>query len=258
MPEIQLKGRKLAYGVEPPDLDTSSLSVVFVHGSGGDREDWRAQLEGLSGVANVVAVELPGHGASDPSNGSSVGAHAGCVADLVEALGLKKVMVVGCSLGSAVTLWLALNPKPWLVAIGLVGAGARLRVHPQFLEGILKDRDTAVDALTDFCLSPATGEVIRAGLREKYAKVAPEVIHSDLSACNDFDVMDRLGEIKLPSWIIVGQDDKLTPVKYSKFLSDAIKGSRMEIVPDAGHLVMMEKPEEFNRSLREFLAETAL
>jgi len=258
MPEIQRRGRKLAYGVEPPVLDASSLSLVFVHGSGGDREDWRAQLEGLSGVANIIAVELPGHGASDSPNGSSVAAHAECVTDLVEALGLKKVMVVGCSLGSAITLWLALNPKPWLVAIGLVGAGARLRVHPQFLEGILNNRDQAVDALTDFCLSPATGGVIRAGLREKYAKVPPEVIHSDLSACNEFDVIGRLGEIRLPSWIIVGQDDKLTPMKYAKFLNEGIKGSTMEIVPDAGHLVMMEKPEEFNRSLRQFLEEISL
>ena len=133
MPEVSIRGRRLAYEVQPVGLDKSSLSVVFIHGSGGDREDWRAQLDGLPQVANIIALELPGHGESDPPGEATVEAYARWVVDFVDAMGFQKVVLVGCSLGSAITQWIALfSPKTWLVGIGLVGAGARLRVHPRF------------------------------------------------------------------------------------------------------------------------------
>jgi pimeloyl-ACP methyl ester carboxylesterase len=256
MPEVSVRGRRLAYEVQPKDLDKSSLSVVFIHGSGGDREDWAGQLDGLPKVANVVILELPGHGQSDPPGETTVKAYAQWVADFVDALGLQKVVLVGCSLGSAITQWIALfNPKPWLVGIGLVGAGARLRVHPAFLEGLKKDEQKALAMLSDFCLSAATGQPLRDSLKEKFEKISADLVHGDLSACNEFDVMDNIGKLRLPTWILVGADDQLTPAKYARYLHEAIEGSRLAVVPQAGHLAMMEKPEEFNRLLAEFLTE---
>ncbi len=256
MPEVSVGGRRLAYEAQPVDLDKSRLSVVFVHGSGGDKEDWRAQLDGLSGVANVIALELPGHGASDPPGETSVEAYAQAVADFIDALGLEKVVLVGCSLGSAITQWIALfTPKPWLLGIGLVGAGARLRVHPAVLEGLKTDEQKALAMLSEFCLSGATGESLRDSLREKYITISADLVHGDLSACNEFDVMASIHNVRLPTWILVGEDDQLTPVKYARYLHEAIQGSRLAIVPQAGHLAMMERPEEFNRLLAEFLTE---
>jgi len=256
MPEVYVKGRRLAYEVQPVGLDKSSLSVVFIHGSGGDREDWRAQLDGLPQVANVIALELPGHGESDPPGEATVEAYAHWVTDFVDAMGLQAVMLVGCSLGSAITQWIALfAPKTWLAGIGLVGAGARLRVHPAILDGLRQDKQQALAMLSDFCLSPATGEPIRERLREKYLKTSAELVHGDLSACNEFDVMDSVHKVRLPTWILVGEDDRLTPVKYARYLHETIEGSRLGVVPQAGHLVMMERPEEFNRLLAEFLTE---
>ncbi len=256
MPEVSVRGQRLAYEVQPLELDKSSLSVVFIHGSGGDREDWRAQLDGLSGAANVMALELPGHGASDPPGETTVDAYAQWVTDFIEALGLQKVMLVGCSLGSAITQWIALfTPQPWLVGIGLVGAGARLRVHPAVLEGLRQDPDKALAMLSDYCLSPASEGPLREILRDKYIKTSAELVHGDLSACDKFDVMNSIHKVRLPTWILVGEDDQLTPVKYARYLHETIEGSRLAVVPRAGHLAMMEKPEEFNRLLAEFLTE---
>jgi pimeloyl-ACP methyl ester carboxylesterase len=67
--------------------------------------------------------------------------------------------------------------------------------------------------------------------------------------------MASIHEVRLPTWIIVGEDDRLTPVKFSRYLHETIEGSRLAVVPQAGHLVMMERPEEFNRLLAEFLTE---
>ncbi len=254
MPELSVKGRALGYEVQPANFDKSKLTVVFVHGTGGDREDWRGQLDGLSGLANMLALELPGHGASEPPGESSVPGFSQWVIDFINELGLKTVMLVGCSLGSAITQWIALNAsEPWLVAIGLVGAGARLRVHPAFLQGLKEDSTKALTMLADYCLSDGPDPALRTKIRDKLLGQAPELILGDLQACNEFDAMDKVNTISLPTCIIVGEQDKLTPVKYSRHLNEAIKGSRLSVIPHAGHLVSMEQPEAFNKSLGDFV-----
>ncbi len=254
MPELLINGRRLGYEVQPQDFDKSRLTVVFIHGSGGDRDDWRGQLDGLSDSANMLAFELPGHGASEPPGESSVSGFSHWVVDFISGLGLEKVMLVGCSLGSAITQWIALNAaQPWLVAVGLVGAGARLKVHPAFLQGLKEDSSKALSMLADYCLADNPDPALHATLNEKYSHVSAELIYGDLYACNEFDVMDKVNTLTLPTCIIVGEQDKLTPVKYSKYLNEVIKGSSLSIIPNAGHLVSMERPMEFNKALRNFL-----
>jgi pimeloyl-ACP methyl ester carboxylesterase len=257
MPEITVRGRRLAYAAQPSAFDPTALSVLFIHGTAGDQEDWRAQLDGLSGQVNTMAISLPGHGASEGPGESTVSEYSRWVEDFVEALGLKRVVVVGCSLGSAVTLWLALHPAPWLVGIGLVGSGGRLRVHPAFVEGVLQDKDKAVHLLTDYALAGNPDPQMRALVIEKFLNSTAQVINGDLVACDTFDVMKRLGEISVPVTIIVGEEDKLTPPKYSQFLHNALPGSRLTVVPGAGHLVMMEQRDRFNAALVEFLSTLA-
>jgi pimeloyl-ACP methyl ester carboxylesterase len=255
MPGVHVRGRRLGYEVQPPNYDKSDLTVVFVHGSGGDREDWRAQLDGLPHIANMMAIELPGHGASDGPGEKTVPAFSQWVIDFVDALALEKVVLVGCSLGSAIVQWIALFAKPsWLEGIGLVGAGARLRVHPAILAGLVDDKDAAREKLAEFCLSPASDQSLHEKMQDKYTNTSAELIRADLSACDAFDVMEKIKDIELPTLIVVGEDDMLTPVKYAKFLKQTIPGSTLTIVPKAGHLVMMEQPETFNAALGDLIA----
>lgn len=254
MPECIVNGRRLGFDIQPESFDKDRLTVVFIHGTGGDREHWRDQLNGLSSTANMLALELPGHGASEGPGEATVQGFSQWVIDFIEAMDLRKVMIVGCSLGSAVTQWIALNARqPWLVALGLVGAGARLKVHPAFLVGLKEDKNKALSMLADYCLADNPAPVLHAKLREKFLDTDSELILGDLSACNEFDVMNRLSEIDLPTCIIVGQEDKLTPVKYSRFLSESIKNSSFQIIPGAGHLVSMEQPLKFNEILSNFI-----
>lgn len=246
----------MEYEAQPTDADPSLLTVLFLHGTGGDREDWRRQLDASNIPATRVALELPGHGRSEPPGESTVAAFAEWVKDFVDALGFKRVMIVGNSLGSAITQHIALSPPPWLAAIGLVGAGARLRVHPAFVEGILQDREKALVGLAQWALSAMTDPELHAEVREKFLKASTELIHGDLSACNGFDVIQQIGTLVLPTWIAVGSEDMLTPLKYSTFLHETIKGSVLTVIPGAGHLVMMEKPAEFNGRLAAFIEET--
>jgi len=254
MPDVSVRGRRLAFEVKPETFDRGALAVVCIHGTAGDREDWRSQLDGLSDRFTVVALELPGHGQSDPPGESTVPAFAHVVGDFVETLGLQRVVLVGCSLGSAITQWLALSPQPWLVGIGLVGAGARLRVHPALREGVLHDKDKAVDLFADFALGESPDAALRLEVKERFLRASAELIYRDLTACNEFDVMERVGAISLPTCIIVGEEDKLTPPKYAQFLHKSIAGSSLTTIAGAGHLVMVEQPAAFNTSLSTFLA----
>jgi pimeloyl-ACP methyl ester carboxylesterase len=161
---------------------------------------------------------------------------------------------VGCSLGSAITQWIALSPRPWLAGIGLVGAGARLKVVPSLLDGILNASPTALASFADYAVSSNADNRVRSQVRERFQTGSAKLIHGDLLACDRFDVMNRLAEISVPTCIIVGEEDRLTPVKYSRHLHDSIKGSRLAVVPGAGHLVMMEQPEAFNEHMGEFLS----
>jgi pimeloyl-ACP methyl ester carboxylesterase len=257
MPEVIVGNRKLAYEAQPANFLSKEYSVVLIHGSGGDKEDWRGQLRAEFNKAAVIAFELPGHGSSEGPGERSVPAYSQWVEDFVQALGLKKVVLVGCSLGSAIVQWIALNsPGQWLVGIGLVGAGSRLRVHPDFLDGLIKAPETALQNLADFCLSKESPKSIHDEVNKKFAAASAEIVHGDLSACNEFDVTERIGDIATPTFIVVGKEDRLTPAKYSKFLNEMISGSTLTVLPEAGHMVMLEKPAEFNKALADFLEKT--
>jgi pimeloyl-ACP methyl ester carboxylesterase len=83
----------------------------------------------------------------------------------------------------------------------------------------------------------------------------PEVRLKDLLACDRFDIMDRLGEIDIPTLVICGTEDIMTPPKYSHFLADNMPKARAIIIPGGSHMVYVEKPEEVNRAIDEFLNE---
>jgi pimeloyl-ACP methyl ester carboxylesterase len=253
MPALPVLERNIAFEAKPQVFDRSSLAVLFIHGTGGDLSDWQNQLDGLSDRFTIISLSLPDHGDSEGPGQSTVPGFSERVSGFVETLGLKKVIMVGCSLGSAISLWLAIEKKPWLAGIGLVGSGGRLRVHPLLLEGVLEHKDKAVQMLTEYALSQDPDHVIRSGVHAKLLKNSAQVIHDDLAACNAFDVMARLGEISVPVAIIVGEEDKLTPMKYSQFLQQGIAGSRLTVIPGAGHLVMVEKPKDFNEALAAFV-----
>ncbi|MDD3472821.1 MAG: alpha/beta fold hydrolase [Desulfomonilaceae bacterium] len=253
MPTISVRDRRISYESQPKALNPDKLAIIFIHGTGGDSNDWRYQLEGLCSQFQVVAIELPGHGGSDGPGESEVAKYTDWVQDFVEEMRLVKVFLVGCSLGSAIALNAALNPRHWLKAIGLVGAGARLRVIPELLDALINNPEPALDQLGGYCLSDNPPESLLSLIKQKYSASNPVLIHGDLSACDKFDIMEKVSSIKLPTSIIVGAQDKLTPVKYSVYLNKALENSTLTVIENAGHLVMLEQPENFNLSIGRFL-----
>jgi pimeloyl-ACP methyl ester carboxylesterase len=89
--------------------------------------------------------------------------------------------------------------------------------------------------------------------RKKLLACPSEVVHGDFSACDAFDQMDRVDKARLPALIVCGEEDKLTPPKYSAYLADRIPGASLCLVPGAGHMVMLEKPREVGEAVWNFL-----
>ncbi len=231
-------------------------NLVFIHGSGGSGALWAYQAQYFSQAYHVVAVDLPGHGRNRGEPINTIPGLAEFVISEILRLGLASPIVAGHSLGSAIALQLALDHAEALSALVVVGGGARLKVLPSIREGILTNHDAAVESMASYAFAKGASKAVVDRAATEMRKVSAETLLADLDACNNFDVMQRLGGIQLPTLAIVGQEDFMTPVKYSEFLKAGIPGANLEVIPNAGHMVMIEQPYLFNAALDKFLSLT--
>ena len=234
-------------------LDKEKSTIVFIHGSGSTGYFWKAQVEGLARRVNTVALDLPGHGRSGKEGIDNVADYARAVVQFIEAIGDSNVIPCGLSLGGAITQQLLLDYPTRFNGGILVGTGARLKVLPAIFEAIVNDYPGFVDMVGEFASSPKTGRSVLEAYRNEAGSCEPGVVYGDFQACNRFDVMDRLAEISIPVLIISAEDDKLTPPKYGQYLESGIANATRAHIMDAGHIAPMEKPEEVNRAIIEFL-----
>ena len=251
MPFLTVAGFEVHYAQRRP-VPESGPPVVFVHGAGGTHQHWLYQVRDLPGSPSY-AVDLPGHGRSAGLGRDRVAAYADWLVAFFDAAGLDRAVVVGHSMGGAIAQDVALRYADRIVGLGLVATGARLRVAPAILDGILADREAAVALITDWAFGPeAPPEMVRLG-RRQMGETPAEVLHGDFVACDVFDVRARLGEIAAPTLVLCGTKDRLTPSKYSVFLRDGIAGATLHLVEGAGHMVMVERPQAVVQALTGFL-----
>lgn len=231
---------------------TARGSLVFVHGAGGTHQKWAGQLEeGIEGWL-VTALDLPGHGASSGSALESAAAYADTLVDFIKQSAMPRPLIlVGHSMGAIIVLQTALNYPDRVDGLVLIGSGARMPVNPQMLEQLAKGTfDTGFLKIAYGPEAPA--ELVQSEL-EQMAGVPQLQLFIDFNACNNFDVSERLGEINIPTLILVGDKDKMTPLKASQYLDEHIKNSVLHVVNGSGHHPMLEKKAETNQAIRRFL-----
>jgi len=221
--------------------------MIFIHGAGANPSVWHFQTIHFK---DAVAVQLPGH--PNGSGRATVNDYADAVEEEVERLQVHQPILVGHSMGGAIAIELALRKKP-VKALVLVGTGARLRVRPEFLRLIEQNYEGAAKLIASWSVASSDPILVDRIVRD-LLMIKPEVTLGDFKACDQFDSMDRIGEIVCRTLIVCGEDDRMTPKKYSEYLRQKIVGSQLAVVPGAGHGVMLEKHREFNRVLDAFLA----
>jgi pimeloyl-ACP methyl ester carboxylesterase len=253
MPKVTVGDQELFYLVRRSGDGQDSL--LFIHGAGGTHRHWGSQVQGLRG-ADRYAVDLPGHGRSTGEGRTSISGYAEVILQLLDAVDLDRVTLVGHSMGGAISQYLALNHPSRVNRMVLVGSGARLRVLPSLLEGMLRDFPSTVEMMLSWAYSDSTSPEMARLARAEWLENDPQVVHDDFAACDRFDVMDELSDIGCPSLVLCGEDDKLTPTKYAYYLRDNIPGANLTIIPQAGHMVMMERPSLVNDAIERFLIDT--
>jgi pimeloyl-ACP methyl ester carboxylesterase len=225
-------------------------TLLFIHGAGGNHKIWENQTKFFG---NAIAIDLSGHGAGVGKR--TIDEYVAEVKKFCDEKDLKDIVMVGNSMGGAIVQKFALDYPEYLKAIVLVCTGAKLRVNPIIFEAIKGNHAQAVELIAEFAFSNKASSETKLKVIEEMRNVNPDVVYGDFEACDKFNVMDRLKEIKVPTLIICGLEDQLTPVKYSEYLKNNIPNSKLEIIADAGHMVMLEKPKEFNEKLERFIQE---
>jgi len=228
-------------------------ALLFVHGAGGDHTIWGEQLRELAKDFSVIALDLNGHGRSPAREGDGLQTYVEDVLAVLNAFAQPTVLV-GHSMGGAIALSVALQPPKNLVGLGLVGTGARLKVHPQILELCQTDFEKAVELVISWAFAEQTDPALKDKAREQMRRNGQAALYRDFLSCSTFDEMHRLSEISVPTIVICGREDKLTPVKYSEYLQQNIPNAQLQIIERAGHMVMVEQPEAVTRVLKEFCA----
>ena len=252
-PADKLNELDIGFKTGSPAFDKNLPTLVMVHGAGGRSEVWHNQVTELKQIVNTLALDLPGHGRTRGKSMEKVEDYAQWLGRVLEGLDLGKIFLMGQSLGGAIVQNTALLYPKLLKAIILVGTGARLPVNPALLEGLSGSFEKTVDTINSYAFASGTDpQMVKQGA-EFMKEAGPETVRDGFLASNRFDMQARLAEINLPCLILCGEKDKMTPVSLSTSLNQDIKGSVLQILPSAGHMLMIESPEAFNMCVRDFI-----
>ena len=225
------------------------MKLVFLHGAGSSSLAYYYQLRHFR---NSKAIDLPGHSSGKACN--DIESYLEWVRGFISARRYKDVVLCGHSMGGAISLLYALRYPEELKGLILIGTGARLRVHQDYLNLCRQPGPDNANWLAGHMrhfnsVAPDMHPV----LSQRAEEVGPEVELNDLLACDKFDVMGQLGKIVLPTQVLCGSDDVMTPVKYSDYLTEHMQNARKAVISGGTHFVQMEKFKKVNEEIESFM-----
>jgi pimeloyl-ACP methyl ester carboxylesterase len=233
--------------------DNNEKTAIFVHGSGGDGSVWVNQFQSLCENYKIIIPDLPGHGRSGGNTLATAGKYAQWLNKFSSELNLSSFFLCGHSLGGAISLEYARAYAAKVKGLLLAGAGVTFRVLKEYILLLLRDFETAVKTSCISAYSPSVSKKIYYMGYEMLIKNGKKTLYSDMMTCEEFNSKAWISSIKIPSIVICGSDDKITPFELSKELSQGISESRLEVISGAGHMVMMEAPDKFNNVVKSFM-----
>ena len=240
--------------------------VFFLHGIGGNRSNWTAQIEALRDSFHAVAWDARGYGDSDDYYGPlDFGDFARDALRVLDRFEAETAHFVGLSMGGRIaqdfharfpdrvaTLVLCDTMSDFQASMtpGKRAEFIRLRQAP--LKAGKEPRDIA-DALVDSLAGPNAGDAARRQLWDSIAALHKDSYLKTIEASLSFDRSAEIDRIAVPTLLIYGEHDRLTPPAIGKALHERIAGSEFAVIEDAGHLSNIERPESFNAALLAFL-----
>src|SRR5574341_1388379 len=266
---VQTPMGRWSYRVHGVRRREGAPDILLLHGLFTDSELWGAQVAPLARLGRVVALDLPGHGGSDVSPPFDLPQNAEALAAALPAMGIDRAICIGWSWGGALSLHLALRHPERVAAIVALDSSAEAqpryrRLKYGLLVAILR-RFGMTHWLTRSQIAPLMFS--RQTLRE-HPDLVEEFVQRAMALPRDAitrgaqavaidapGVLGRLGAIHVPVLIMCGSEDRGYPPAFSEHMASAIPGARLEWIEGAGHLSVLERPDEVNRFLVPFVAE---
>lgn len=233
--------------------DVNRPPLILIHGAGGFHLSWPPHLRRLH-ERTVYALDLNGHGKSTGNGRLTVDEHLLDVLQFMDVLGVQSACLAGHSMGGAIAIAMAVRHPQRVNGLVLVGTGAKLRVAPAMLDAA-SQRETfpqAVEMVIENSFSSHVDLRVKELTKQRMLSMLPQTLHADLQACDSFNMLDSLPCISAPTLILCGTEDMMTLPKYSQAMRDKIPGARMELISNAGHMLMLEKPDIVQELLEDF------
>lgn len=237
-----------------PDVSKGKF-LLYIHGAGSNGHFSHKLLDGLSAKHSPLSFDFPGHGRSSGTESlKSVTAYSDFVYALWKKLAVRPAVLIGHSMGGAIAMDLALRHADMVESLILMCTAAQFNIPDERLkvwEQVMKGR--AGQPFTKDACSPATPmNIVQEGWGEQI-KTDPRVRYFDLAACREVNLVGQLGQIRKPTLVVAGQDDTTTTVAQSEQLRDSIPGAKLVVIPQAGHWLPIEKPQEACDAMTTFL-----
>jgi pimeloyl-ACP methyl ester carboxylesterase len=235
-------------------LDPALPAILMLHGAGFDHSVFALQSRWFAHHGySVLAPDLPGHGRSAGAPLPSIAELAQWCATLLGQAGFARARVVGHSMGSLVALELAARHPELVTSLALIGTAAAVPVGPELLKAAEADHHDAVDMVAIWglgflaevggCRSP--GLWMHGGAERLLEAARPGVLYTDLAACNAYQGgAAAAAKITVPTTIIIGSRDQMTPPRGGRALAAMIATARTVELHNAGHTMMVERPDE--------------
>jgi pyruvate dehydrogenase E2 component (dihydrolipoamide acetyltransferase) len=239
----------------------NGMPVLFIHGFGGDLDNWLFNIDAVGEILPVIALDLPGHGQSTARlPGTSIEALAGFVARFMDVIDVAQAHLVGHSLGGAIAAQMALEHRRRVASVALIGsAGLGPEINAGYTEGYATatSRRELKPVLEQLFANP---ELVSRQMLDDVLKYKRLDGVSELLAALSRGVFSggrqaeqpglRLDETGKPVLVIWGREDRIIPAKHA---GSAPPGATVEVLDGAGHMVQMERAKDVNRLLRQHL-----
>ncbi|MFX1518262.1 MAG: alpha/beta fold hydrolase, partial [Promethearchaeota archaeon] len=222
------------FDMDPPaKLEVPNL--VFIHGVGGDKTQWKNQQSFFRQHGwGVISLSLPSHGESSSSE-LSLDNYVRTLHELIINQNLGNLTLVGHSMGGAIALQFALRYPEFLDNLILIGTGAKLKVAPVIFDTIKMDFTKFLQFLSRLTFHEKTITQVKVDNEIALRRNGGDIFLQDFKICDSFDIRSDLHKITKKTLIIVGEDDQMTPVKYSTFLQENLIHSHLIIIPETSH-----------------------
>lgn len=230
--------------------------IVFLHGVGSDKSVWRPQLEHFARYRRAVAFDYPGYGDSDSGDGQ----FAAAVRAAMGALEIGRAHICGLSLGGVVAIAMHAASPDRCASLILADTFAE---HPEGAAIYQRSSDASrtismralAEARVDMLLGSAANPGLRGEVVETMAAIDPKAYRIGAHTVWLADQRDEARSIRVPTLVLCGTEDRITPPALSEELARLIPGARLELIEAAGHLANAEQPAAFNAAIDRFLAE---